>query len=162
MNYIGPPPPPESRDVKGWCSTQRPSSILVCVGGTAKRSSSLLTPSHDCRCTNPTLRKHVFVWWEWHVDEVRPVLYASLVYREVKVCWGGFASDLSRQPFLFIKLPYWRSDQTRHHQLSARQSSAHASPMRTAPRLIRGATDRRKPLNKLPNPCPLWTRSPVK
>ena len=38
---------PESRDVKGWCSTQRPSSILVCVGGTAKMSSSLFTPSHD-------------------------------------------------------------------------------------------------------------------
>ena len=53
------PPPPESRDVKGWCSTQRPSSILVCVGGTAKRSSSLFTPSHDCRCTNAILRKHV-------------------------------------------------------------------------------------------------------
>ena len=46
---------PESRDVKGWCSTQRPSSILVCVGGTAKRSSSLFTPSHDCRCTNAIL-----------------------------------------------------------------------------------------------------------
>ena len=50
---------PESRDVKGWCSTQRPSSILVCVGGTAKRSSSLFIPSHDCRCTNAILRKHV-------------------------------------------------------------------------------------------------------
>ena len=35
---------PESRHVKGWCSTQRPSSILVCVGGTAKRSSSRFTP----------------------------------------------------------------------------------------------------------------------
>ena len=50
---------PESRDVKGWCSTQRPSSILVCVGGTAKRSSSLFTPSHDCLCTNAILRKHI-------------------------------------------------------------------------------------------------------
>ena len=64
MNYIG---PPESRDVNGWCSTHRPSSILVCVGGTAKRSSSLFTPSHDCRCTNAILRKHVcsrspFLW----------------------------------------------------------------------------------------------------
>ncbi len=29
----------------------------------------------------------------------------------------------------------------------------------TAPRLIRGATDRRRPLNTLPNPCPLWTRA---
>ena len=29
----------ESRDVKGWCSTHRSSSILVCVGSTAKRSS---------------------------------------------------------------------------------------------------------------------------
>ena len=56
MNSIG---RPESRDVKGWCSTQRPSSILVCVGGTAKRSSSLFTPSHDCRCMNAILRKHV-------------------------------------------------------------------------------------------------------
>ena len=35
-------------------------------------------------------------------------------------------------------------------------------PNATAPRLIRGATDRRRPLNKLPNPCPLWTRAPVK
>ena len=49
----------ESRDVKGWCSTQRPSSILVCVGGTAKRSSSPFTPSYDCLCTNAILRKHV-------------------------------------------------------------------------------------------------------
>ena len=46
---------PKSRDVKGWCSTQRPSSILVCICGTAKRSSSLFTPSHDCRCTNAIL-----------------------------------------------------------------------------------------------------------
>ena len=53
------PLPSESRDVKGWCSTQRPSSILVCVGGTAKMSSSLFTPSHECRCTNAILRKHV-------------------------------------------------------------------------------------------------------
>ena len=53
-------PPPESRDVKGWCSTKRPSSILVCVGGTPKRYSSLFTPSHDCRCTNAILRKHVW------------------------------------------------------------------------------------------------------
>ena len=37
---------PESRDVKGWCSLQRSSSILVCVGGTAKMSSSLFTLSH--------------------------------------------------------------------------------------------------------------------
>ena len=40
------PPPTESRDVKGWC-------------GTAKMSSLLFTPSHDCRCTNAILRKHV-------------------------------------------------------------------------------------------------------
>ena len=53
------PPPPESRDVKWWCSTQRPSSIVVCVGGTSKMSSSLFTPSHDCRCTNAILRKYV-------------------------------------------------------------------------------------------------------
>ena len=32
-------------------------------------------------------------------------------------------------------------------------------PKATAPRLIRGATVRRRPLNKLPNPCPLWTRA---
>ena len=51
--------PPESRDAKGWCSLQRSSSILVCIGGTAKRSISLFTPSHDCRCTNAILRKHV-------------------------------------------------------------------------------------------------------
>ena len=53
------PPPPEYRDVKGCCSTQRQSSILVCIGGTAKLSSSLFTPSHDCRCTNAILRKHI-------------------------------------------------------------------------------------------------------
>ena len=35
-------------------------------------------------------------------------------------------------------------------------------PKATAPRLIRGATVRRRPLNKLPNPCPLWTRAPLK
>ena len=35
-------------------------------------------------------------------------------------------------------------------------------PKATAPRLIRGATVRRRPLNKLPNPCPLWVRAPVK
>ena len=35
-------------------------------------------------------------------------------------------------------------------------------PKATAPLLIRGATVRRRPLNKLPNPCPLWTRAPVK
>ena len=33
-------------------------------------------------------------------------------------------------------------------------------PKATSPRLIRGATVRRRPLNKLPNPCPLWTRAP--
>ena len=35
-------------------------------------------------------------------------------------------------------------------------------PKATAPRLIRGVTVGRRPLNKLPNPCPLWTRAPVK
>ena len=35
-------------------------------------------------------------------------------------------------------------------------------PNATAPQLTRRATDRRRPLNKLPNPCPLWTRAPVK
>ena len=36
-------------------------------------------------------------------------------------------------------------------------------PKATAPLLIRGATVRRRPLrNKLPNPCQLWTRAPVK
>ena len=35
-------------------------------------------------------------------------------------------------------------------------------PSARAPRLIRGATDRRRPLNKLPKPCPFWTRAPVK
>ena len=54
-------PTTESRDVwiKSWCSTQRMSSILVCVGGMAKRSSSPFNPSYDCRCTNAILRKHV-------------------------------------------------------------------------------------------------------
>ena len=50
---------PRVERCQGWCSTQRPSSILVWVGGTAKMSSSLFTPSHDCRCTNAILRKHV-------------------------------------------------------------------------------------------------------
>ena len=49
----------ESRHVNCWCSTQRPSSILDCVGCTAKRSSSLFTASHDCLWTNAILRKHV-------------------------------------------------------------------------------------------------------
>ena len=56
INSIG---PPESRDVNGWCSIQPPSSILVCVGGTANKSSSLFTPSHDCRCTNAILGEYV-------------------------------------------------------------------------------------------------------
>ena len=56
MNSIG---PPESRDVNGWCSIQPPSSILVCVGGTANKSSSLFTPSHDCRCKNAILGEYV-------------------------------------------------------------------------------------------------------
>ena len=56
MNSIG---PPESRDVNGWCSIQPPSSILVYVGGTANKSSSLFTPSHVCRCTNAILGEYV-------------------------------------------------------------------------------------------------------
>ena len=56
MNSIG---PPESRDVNGGCSIQPHSSILVCVGGTANKSSSLFTPSHDCRCTNAILGEYV-------------------------------------------------------------------------------------------------------
>ena len=35
-------------------------------------------------------------------------------------------------------------------------------PKTTAPRLVRGTTVRRRPLNKLPNPCPLLTRAQVK
>ena len=35
-------------------------------------------------------------------------------------------------------------------------------PSARAPRLISGATDGRRPLNKLTKPCPLWTRAPVK
>ena len=56
MNSIG---PPESRDVNGWCSIQPHSSILVCVGGTANKSSSLFTLSHDCRCTKAILGEYV-------------------------------------------------------------------------------------------------------
>ena len=72
----------------------------------------------------------VVVWWEWHLDEVRPVLYASLVYREMVVCWGGFALYIFLQPLPFVLHPSLRSDQPRHRQQSALQSSAHASLMR--------------------------------
>ena len=54
MNFIR---PPESKDVNGWCSNQLPSSILVCIDGTA--NSSLFTPSHDYRCTNAILGGYV-------------------------------------------------------------------------------------------------------
>ena len=91
MNSIG---PPESRDVNGWCSIQPPSSILVCVGGTANKSSSLFTPSHDCLCTNAILGEYVrslslSFGFYWSVNRLQFVLYVSLTVQFVLyVCLG--------------------------------------------------------------------------
>ena len=97
MNSIG---PPESRDVNGWCSIQPPSSILVCVGGTANKSSSLFIPSHDCRYTNAILREYV--------RSCRRRL-VGLVRRRGAVRFIRFVGGAVR----FIRLPeswVWRED----------------------------------------------------
>ena len=160
------PPPPESRDVKGWCSTQRPSSILVCVGGTVKMSSSLFTPSHDCWCTNAILRKNTSVSYRRLAGvtrrrgAVRFIRFTRLpagggVLRRLCIRFLPAAVALRFAAFLTF-LPATTSPAICAPVASAR------FPKATAPRLIRGATVRRRPLNKLPNPCPLWTRAPVK
>ena len=144
---------PESRDVKGWCSTQRPSSILVCVGGTVKISSSLFTLSHDYRCTNAILRKHV-------------CSLSSFGGSDTATRYGSFYT------FHSFTGRWWCVEKALH-QISAGSRclsfcclldvlTSHDIASNSRSSLIRGATVRGRPLNKLPNPCPLWTRAPVK
>ena len=124
---------PESRDVNGWCSTQRLSSILVCVGGTAKRSSSHFTPSHDCRCMNAILRKHVCSLSSF--DGSDTATRCGSFIRFTRLPGGG--GVLWRLCIRFLPaavalgfVAFWRSYQPRHGQQSALQSSVHASPKR--------------------------------
>ena len=92
INSIG---PPESRDVNGWCSIQPPSSKLICVGGTANKSSSLFTPSHDCRCTNAILGEYVrslsssFAGTGPTAGSVRCIRFAGDAVRFIRLPGGG-------------------------------------------------------------------------
>ena len=133
-NSIG---PPESRDVKGWCSTQRPSSILVWVGGTAKMSSSLphttvgvRTPYYE----NTSVRCRRLVGVTWRRDAVRFIRFTRLsggggVLRRLCIIFLPAAVALRFAAFLTF-LPATTSPAICAPVASAR------FPKATAPRLI--------------------------
>ena len=139
--------------------------VCVGVGGTAKRSSSLFTPSYDCRCTNAILRKHICSlssfdgsdtatrdgsFYKFHSftggGGVLRMLYIRFLPAAVALRFAAFKTLLPATPSPAICAPV----------VSSRV------PKATAPCLIRGATVQKRPLNKLPNQCPLWTRAPIK
>ena len=147
--------PSESRDVKGWCSAQRPSSILV--GGTAKRSSSFFNP-HTIVGLRTPYNENTSVRYRRLMGVTRRRA-AALVLSFTRLPGGGgvlrrlciiflTAAVALRFVVFFTFLPDPTSPQICAPVVSAR------FPKATAPRLIRGATVRRRPLKKPPNPCP--------
>ena len=156
---------PESRDVKGWCSTQRPSSILVCVGGTAKRDqltihslTRLLVYEHHIT-KNTSVRCRRLMGVTRRLDAARFIRFTRLpggsgVLRRLCIIFLPAAVALRFAAFVTF-LPATTSPAICAPVVSAR------FPKTTAPLLIRGATVRRRPMNKLPNPCPLWSAGKV-
>ncbi len=150
--------PPESRDVKGWCSIQPPSSILVCVGGTAKRSSSLFTPSHDSRCTNSILRKHVCSLSLFDGSDTATRGGSFYTLHSLTGRWWCVEEALHEisagsrcSSFCSIL------DVLTSHDIA---SNVRSSRQHTLPQSDSTSSDQRgnrseRPLNKLPNPCPL-------
>ena len=127
-------------------------------------SSSLFTPSHDCRCTNAILR-NISVRCRRLVGVTRRRGAVSFI-RFTRLPGGGGvlrrlcirflpAAVAIRFAALLTFLPATTSPAICASIASAR------FPKATSPCLIRGATVRRRPLNKFPNPCPLWTRGKV-
>ena len=128
-------------------------------------SSSLFTPSHDCRCSNAILQntsdhcRHL-IGVTRQRGAARFISFTRLpggggVLRRLCIRFLLPAVALRFAAFLTF-LPAMTSPAICAPVVSA------PFPKATAPLLIRGATVQRRPLNKLPNPCPLWTRAPVK
>ena len=128
-------------------------------------SSSLFTPSHDCRCTNAILRKYVCSLSSFGGSDTPTGCGSFYTLHSFTGRWWCVEKALhhisagSRCPSFCCLLDVLTSHDIASNLRSSRQRTL---PQTTAPRLIRGATVRRRPLNKLPNPCPLWTRAPVK
>ena len=134
--------------------------MLVCVGGTAKMSSSLFTP-HTIVCErtpyyeNTSVRCRRLMGVTRRRGAARFIRFSSLpggggVLRRLCIRFLPAAVALHFAAFLTF-LPSTTSPAFCASVVSAR------FPKATAPRLIRGAADRMRPLNKLPNPCPLCT-----
>ena len=135
--------------------------LLVCVGGTANKSSSLFTPSHDCPCTNAILGEYV---WSLSFGGTGPTTGCSSFYTFARR-WGcSEKTTHQRSSSCCSSLFCCLLDILTSHDVAGylRTGCSARFPSASAPRLIRGATDRRRPLNKLPKQCPLWTRAPVK
>ena len=142
-------------------------SLLYSSASVARRnkSSSLFTSSHDCRCTNAILRKHVCSLSSLDGSDTATRCGSFYTIHSFTGRWWCVEEALhqisagSRCPS-FCRL----IDVLASHDIAInlRSSRQHTLPQTTEPLLIRGATVRRRPLNKLPNPCPLWTRAPVK
>ena len=128
-------------------------------------SSSLFTPSHDCRCTNAILRKHVCSLSSFGGSDTATGCGSFYTLHSFTGRWWCVEKALhqisagSRCPSFCCLLDVLTS----HHIASNLRSSRQRTlPQSDSTSLIRGATVRRRPLNKLPNPRPLWTRAPVK
>ena len=122
-------------------------------------------PSHDCRCTNAILRKHVCSLSSFDGSDTAMRCGSFYTIHSFTGRWWCVEEALhpisagSRCPS-FCRL----TEVLASHDIAInlRSSRQRTLPQTTAPLLIRGATVRRRPLNKLPKPCPLWTRAPVK
>ena len=98
----------------------------------------------------------VFVYY--HVD----VQLVSRVFRAVTMSRAYSVANLFPQSSSSVSPQSGYSHPIIHHQQICAPVFNARFPSAIAPRLISGATDRRRPPNKLPNPCPRWTRAPAK
>ena len=162
-NSIG---PPESRDAVGWCSTHCPVSMLVTVGGTLNISSSLLTPSQDCRCTKAILSVEKVAWarclpFTTSFRKTGWSYLCSSFYRSLSFPrgWSSGSQETTYQVFSGVGRPSFRR---LFNVLACIPVLRALLPRAIAPRLMSGATLRSKPPNKLPCPCPLCTLAPTK
>ena len=128
-------------------------------------SSSLFTPSHDCRCTNAILRKHVCSLSSFGGSDTATGCGSFYTLHSFTGRWWCVEKALhqisagSRCPSFCCLLDVLTSHDIASNLRSSRQRTL---PQSDSTSFDQRATVRRRPLNKLPNPCPLWTRAPVK
>ena len=128
-------------------------------------SSSLFTPSHDCRCTNAILRKQICSVWSFGGSDTATGCGSFYTLHSFTGRWWCVEKALhqisagSRCPSLCCLLDVLTS-----HDIA---SNLRSSRQRTLPQSDSTSFDQRgnrseETNEQTSNPCPLWTRAPVK